>query len=406
MRDMSSKLRQLGRFLAYVFRRFDQDHCLQIASSLTFTTLLAVVPLITIMLTLMSAFPVFSGLGEHIREFLIANMLPEKAGNIVSGYIEEFTGRAGHLTTVGTAVLAVTAFMMMFTMEHAFNSIWRVSRVRPVVQRILVYWAALTLGPVLIGASLSITSYLVGASLGLTRETPLAGTAILWLVPFALTWSAFTLLYYVVPNRTVEPRHAMAGGLVAAFVFEVMKRSFALYIAQIPSYTLVYGAFAVIPIFLLWIYFSWVVVVIGALITALAPDFRVLRDSAGQPAIGFRDALATLLVLARAQQVPGLLDLRSVARAASLTVDQAEQLLERMAARGWVARSGGDRYAMVCDKERLLVGDVYREFVLDGKGTSGRPYSEALEGVMKQFAARADETLNLPLGRLLEGETA
>ena len=403
---MSSKLRQLGRFLAHLFRRFNQDRCLQIASSLTFTTLLALVPLVTIMLTLLSAFPVFSGLGEQIHAFLLANMLPDKAGRVVSGYIEQFTGRAGRLTALGTVFLAVTAFLMMFTIEHAFNSIWRVSRPRPVAQRILVYWAALTLGPVLIGASLSITSYLVGASLGLTREAPLAGPAILWLVPFVLTWAAFTLLYYVVPNRAVNPRHALAGGLVAAFVFELMKRSFAFYVAQIPTYALVYGAFAVIPIFLLWVYFSWMVIVIGALITALAPDFAVLRDTAGHAAVGFRDALATLLVLARAQQGPGLLDLRSVARAASLTVDQAERLLERMAARGWVARSGGERYAMVCDKERLLVGDVYREFVLDGTGMSSRPYGGALESVMQQFAARADETLNLPLGRLLEGETA
>ena len=404
---MSSKLRQLGRFLSHLFRRFNQDRCLQIASSLTFTTLLALVPLVTIMLTLLSAFPVFSGLGEQIHAFLLANMLPDKAGRVVSGYIEQFTGRAGRLTALGTVFLAVTAFLMMFTIEHAFNSIWRVSRPRPVAQRILVYWAALTLGPVLIGASLSITSYLVGASLGLTRETPLAGTVILWLVPFVLTWAAFTLLYYVVPNRVVKPRHALAGGLVAAFVFELMKRSFAFYVAQIPTYTLVYGAFAVIPIFLLWIYFSWMVIVIGALITALAPDFAVLGNATERASgVSFRDALATLLVLARAQRGSEVLDLRRIARGTSLTVDQAEQLLERLAARGWVARSGGERYAMVCDKDRLLLADVYRELVPDGKLVQGRAHSEALDQLMAQFAVRMDEALSLPLGRLLEGETA
>jgi len=403
---MSSKLRQLGRFLAHLFRRFNQDRCLQIASSLTFTTLLALVPLVTVMLTLLSVFPAFSGLGEEIHAFLLANMLPEKAGKVVSGYIEQFTGRAGRLTAFDTAFLAVTAFMMMFTIEHAFNSIWRVSRPRPVAQRILVYWSALTLGPVLIGASLSITSYLVGASLGLTRDTPLAGTAILWLVPFVLTWAAFTLLYYVVPNRAVKPRHALVGGLVAAFVFEIMKRSFASYVAQFPTYALVYGAFAVIPIFLLWIYFSWVVIVIGALITALAPDFAVLGNATERASgVGFRDALATLMVLARAQRGPDLLDLRKIARGASLTVDQAEQLLERMAARGWVARSGGERYAMVCDKDRLLLVDVYREFVPEGK-LLPVGHGEALDHVMTQFALRRDEALSLPLGRLLEGETA
>src|SRR3989441_1975336 len=188
-------LRQLGRFLAHVFRRFNQDRCLQIASSLTFTTLLALVPLVTITLGLMAAFPVFSGLGEHIHAFLLANMLPEKAGKVVTAYIEQFSGQAGRLTALGTALLAVTAFLVMFTIERAFNSIWRVSRPRPVGQRILVYWATLTLGPVLIGASLSMTSYIVSASLGLSRQIPFVGSAILGFVPFVLTCAAFTLLY-------------------------------------------------------------------------------------------------------------------------------------------------------------------------------------------------------------------
>src|SRR5260370_27389702 len=196
---MPFPLRQLGRFLAHVFRRFNEDRCLQIACVLTCPTLLALVPLVPITLALMAAFPLFSGPGEHIHAFLLANMLPEKAGKVVTGYIEQFSGQAGRLTALGTAVLAAAAFMMMFTIEHAFNSIWRVSRPRPVAQRILVYWAALTLGPVLIGASLSITSYLFGASLGLTRDAPLAGTAILWFVPFVLNLAAFTLLYYLLP---------------------------------------------------------------------------------------------------------------------------------------------------------------------------------------------------------------
>jgi len=400
-------LRQLGRFLAHVFRRFNQDRCLQIASSLTFTTLLALVPLVTITLGLMAAFPVFSGLGEHIHAFLLANMLPEKAGKVVTGYIEQFSGQAGRLTALGTALLAVTAFLMMFTIERAFNSIWRVSRPRPVGQRILVYWATLTLGPVLIGASLSMTSYIVSASLGLSRQIPFVGSAILGFVPFVLTCAAFTLLYYVVPNRAVRPRHALIGGLVAGLAFEIMKRSFALYIAKFPTYTLVYGAFAVIPIFLLWIYLSWVVIVLGALITALAPDFAVLREVARRPSgSDFAEALALLLVLARAQQTPELLGMGQIAERAALTGDRTESHLERMVARGWVTKSASRHYGLVCDTERLLVAEVYREFVLDGKAGSGAERSKALRTLLEQFAARADEALNLSLKRLLESESA
>ena len=403
---MTQALRRLGRFLLHVARRFDEVRCLQIASSLTFTTLLALVPLVTIALTLMSAFPVFSGLGEQIHRFLLANMLPEAAGKVVTGYIKQFSGRTGRLTALGTAVLAVTAFMMMFTIERGFNSIWRVSRTRPVVQRVLIYWATLTLSPVLIGASLSITSYIISTSLGYARQVPLAGAAIIGLAPLVLTCAAFTFLYYVVPNRAVRLRHALLGGFVAALAFEIMKRGFALYIAKFPTYTLVYGAFAVIPIFLLWVYFSWVVVVIGALIAALAPDFAVLRDAGGPSRAGIGDVLEVLLILARAQQGPELLELRQIARRASLAGDQAEAILQRMVARGWAARSTGDRYGLVCDTERLLMAEVYREFVLDGKGLSGAARSEAVRAFLERFAGRADDALNLPLKRLLESGAA
>lgn len=397
--------RQLGLFFLHLIRRFNQDRCLQIASSLTFTTLLALVPLATIVLTLISAFPIFSGLGEQIRSFLLANMLPEAAGNVVATYVEQFSARAGRLTALGTVVLVVTALMMMFTIERAFNSIWRVLRGRSMAQRILIYWAVLTLGPILIGASLTMTSYLVGVSLGLSRRNVFGEAAVLGIVPFLLTCTAFTLLYLVVPNRAVRPRHALLGGVVAALAFELMKRGFAVYVAQIPTYTFVYGAFAVVPIFLLWIYFSWVVIVVGALITALAPDFFVLRGAAGpRPGAEFGEALALLLVLGRAQQTPELLDLRQIARRASLTGDRAELLLERMTARGWVSRAPRDRFGLVCDTGRLMLADVYREFVADVTKQPANEQSELLKKFLERFSVRANETLNQPLRRLLEAE--
>jgi membrane protein len=404
---MPDALRNLGYFLLHVMQRFNQDRCFQIASSLTFTTLLALVPLVTIVIALVSAVPFFSGLGEQIHAFLLANMLPEKAGAVVSQYIEQFSVQAGRLTALGTGVLVVTAVLMMLTIERAFNSIWRISRARPLVQRILMYWAILTLGPLLMGTSLSITSYVVSTSVGLAEQIPHAGTAILRLAPFVLTCAAFTLLYYVVPNRAVRPGHALLGGFIAAIAFEMMKRGFALYIANFPTYALVYGTFAVIPIFLLWVYFSWLVIVLGALIVALAPDFAVLRDAAKRPFVsGLADPLSLLLVLARAQRGPELLGLRQIAQRASLTGDRAEALLGRMVARGWVARSSGDRYGLVYDPERLLVSEVYREFILDGGKVPGTGRAEALRSFLEQFTTRTEEELNLPLKRLLEGDTA
>ena len=404
---MQPALRQVGLFVTHVSRRFVQDRCLQLASSLTFTTLLALVPLVTIALTLVSAFPVFSGLGEQIRSFLLANMLPETAGKVVAGYIEQFSGRAGRLTALGTAALALTAFMLMFTIERAFNSIWRVSQARPVVRRILIYWVVLTLGPVMMGASLSITSYIVGASLGFARQFPVAVAVLFWLVPFVITCAAFTLLYYVVPNRAIRLRHAFAGGIVAGLAFEIMKRGFAVYIARFPTYTLVYGAFAAIPIFLLWIYFSWVVIVIGALITALAPDFAVLRNGARhRSGAGFREALGLLLVLARAQRGPELLRAADIARRASLTGDEVATILRRAVALGWVARTGADRYGLVWDPDKFLVARIYGEFFPGGARPESAETSAAVKTLLDRLAAQVDEILTVPLKRLLDDEAA
>jgi membrane protein len=397
--------RQLSRFLVHLVRRFSQDRCLQIASSLTFTTLLALVPLVTIALTLISAFPIFSGLGEQIRSFLLANMLPEAAGKVVATYVEQFSVRAGRLTALGTAVLVVTALMMMFTIERAFNSIWRVLRGRSMVQRVLIYWAVLTLGPILIGASLTMTSYLVGASLGMAQRVPFGAVSLLGVIPAVLTSAAFTLLYLIVPNRAVKPRHALVGGIAAALAFELMKRGFATYITHIPTYTFVYGAFAAFPIFLLWIYFSWVVIVVGALITALAPDFFVLRGSAkAGPGAEFGEAVSLLIVLAKAQQVPELLDLGQIANRASLTGDRAELVLERMATRGWVSRAPRDRFGLVCDTERLTLADIYLEFVADITKQPARDQSKLLKSSVEKFSTSVIETLRLPLRRLLDAD--
>jgi len=304
-------------------------------------------------------------------------------------------------------VLAVTAFLMMFTIERAFNSIWRVPQARPAVRRFLIYWAVLTFGPVLMGASLSITSYIVGASLGFARQFPGADAAVFGLVPFVLTCAALTLLYYLVPNRAIRPRHALAGGIVAGLAFEVMKRGFAVYIAKFPTYTLVYGAFAAIPIFLLWIYFSWAVVIVGALIVALAPDFSVLRSGAkDESAAGFSGAMNLLLVLARAQQVAELPNLGQIARRALLTGDEAQGLILRMLGRGWVTRAAGDRYGLVCDADKFLVAEVYREFALGRARSGGAGDNQAVNALLDEFAARADDVLNLSLQQLLESQTA
>ncbi|MDB5902041.1 MAG: rane protein, partial [Betaproteobacteria bacterium] len=246
---------------------------MQIASSLTFTSLLSIVPMVTVAVTVIAAFPVFGDLTAALQTFILQNMMPASAESIAT-YTQQFSTNAGKLTAVGIAFLVVTSIMLLLTIDRAFNDIWRVKRSRPVVQRVLVYWTLITIGPVLIGASLTLTSWLVGQAVGLVRGLPGASVALLSVVPVALTSVALALLYIAMPNRRIATRDAVIGGLIGGIAFELMKRGFALYVSYFPTYTLVYGAFATVPVFLLWIYLSWLVVIFGAVVVAALPEWR------------------------------------------------------------------------------------------------------------------------------------
>ena len=245
----SRKMPSLIAFACLAWRRFREERCLQIASSLTFATLLAIVPIITVAVTLIPAFPVFRELLQYIERFLVRHMLPESA-TALAVYVEQFAENAARLTAAGVAVLFVTAVIVLLTIDRAFNQIWRVPRPRGVVQRVFIYWALLTVGPPLIGASLWRTSWLVSQSLGLVKDLPLAGEVMLDVVPVLLTAAAFTLAYLTVPNRRVLTRDAFAGGLLAALAFEGMKHGFAAYIAHFPTHTVIYGAFVLFSVVL------------------------------------------------------------------------------------------------------------------------------------------------------------
>jgi membrane protein len=258
------------------WRRFQEERCPQIAASLAFTTMLAIVPVITVALTAISAFPVFRELLQYVERFLVRIMLPESAA-VVAGYAAQFAENAARLTTLGIALIFVTAVLVLLTIDRAFNQIWRVPRPRGLVPRLVVYWALLTVGPPLIGASLALTSWLVSQSLGMVKGMPRAAEMMLDVVPVLLTAFAFTLAYIAIPNRRVRVRDALTGGVGAAVAFEATKHGFAFFIAQVPTYKLVYGAFASVPIFLLWIYLSWVVVLLGAVTAAVMPEWRERR---------------------------------------------------------------------------------------------------------------------------------
>src|SRR4030095_9936551 len=228
-----------------------------------------------------------------------------------------------------------------------------------------MYWAVITLAPILIGGSLSMTSFAVGASFGWLRLSIVAD-AVLALLPFVFTCMALTLLYAVVPNRYVPLRDAMVGGVLAGIAFELAKRGFAVYIGRFPTYSLIYGAFATIPIFLVWLYLLWVVVLAGATLTAMLPAYRYAE---GKPLPGrdFMDALLVFSVLARAQKTGGTVRLRQISKQLRLMPHRCEAVLERAARLGWPARTDKDGWVLARDAALLPVAAIYKAFAFDAE---------------------------------------
>jgi membrane protein len=372
-------------FCAAIVRRFREERALQTAGSLTFTTLLSLAPLLAVILAIASAFPAFESGIAALRVFVLKNALPETPG--VQGLVEQlnsFSRNAGRLTAIGLAAFAVTAIMLMRTIDNTINRVFRVQRLRTVLQNVLMYWALLTLWPLLIGASLSITSYAVGASLGfLHPDGPLS--LLFRLLPFVLTCAALILLYGIVPARRVDWKHAVIGGIVAGVAFELAKRGFALYLARVPTFRLVYGAFATIPVFLLWLYLSWVVVICGAIFTALLPGWRARSDYDRAPGEQLADAAGALAILARAHAEGRLMKLNAIAAELRVLPYRVEQVLEQAARLRWTARVGTDRWVLSRDPEAIPLDLIYRTFVYDPKavgiseddlGLSLRDYAE------------------------------
>ncbi len=338
-------------------RRFAQDRLGLTAGSLTFTTLVALVPLATVALALFSAFPIFAAFQVALEKHFLHTLVPESIARPVLRSLTQFAGNARAIGGVGLLLLAATALALMLTIDRTLNRIWRVRRPRPLAQRVLVYWAALTLGPLALGVSLSVTSYAASASRGLVSALPGGFGALFAVVQFALLGAAMAGLFHFVPNAPVRWRHAWAGGLFVAAAFELAKDLLGWYLQAIPTYAVIYGAFATLPILLLWIYLGWVIVLLGAVIAAYAPSLSMhLAIRPDTPGRRFELALLVLGALAQARGA-GAGGLALSTLAARLRTDplQIDAVLEQLIALDWVARleeEGEPRHALLCDPAR------------------------------------------------------
>jgi membrane protein len=261
-------------------RRARQERLPQMAGSLTFTTLLSIVPLLAVSLAVFTRFPIFSRFEVALEELLLKSLFPADIARTVLNYLHLFAANAGDLTLVGSGFLLVTAVAMLLTVENAFNQIWNVKRARPLLKRVGLYVLVLAVGPPVLGLSLWAASYVLGVSMGLIGPLPPSAKFVLTLGPVALSWVALTCLFHHVPNTSVRWREAIVGGLVASVALELGKRGFASYLVKVPTYKAVYGTFAVFPVFLLWVYFSWLVTLGAALVVANLTRGATLRPAA------------------------------------------------------------------------------------------------------------------------------
>ena len=396
-------------FTRYFFRQFFQQRGMQIAASLAYTTLLSLVPLVTVMVTFLGGLPMFDRVNDAIQTFIFSNFVPN-FGDTIRTYLSTFSSKASQLTITGMALLFVIALMLMNTIDAALNTIWHVQNRRGPVARFLIYWAVITLGPLLLGVGLLSTSYLlslpmlsdVGGGYGLKAH-------ILSWLPFLTTSVAFTLLYVLIPNCFVLRRHALAGGVAGAVLFELAKYGFGVYVSQVPTHE-IYGAIAVIPIFLIWIYLSWVIVLLGAHITFCLSAFRVAQEKAGrkQEDWDFIEVFRIVALLWRMQREGRSLAFNAM-RKHGIQIPQYHfnEIMEVLQRERWVESNSQGAWLLSRDLDDVTVQDlrrvIPRPLPLSIPDKAVIPELQGLYAVLREYLQQSRHSLAVPLSQVLHG---
>jgi len=365
MRDGNQRFEidRLTGFTGYAWERFAIDRCWRMAAGLSYTSLLAVVPLTAIAFSMLAAFPVFEGVREQFQDAVFANFLPQSA-EAMRSYFDQFIQNTTTLSALGIIGLAATAILLLGTIEADFNAIFRVNQPRPLIPRLLVFWAMITLGPLVAGASFSLTTYLfiAGEWLGLNVLAGPLGWIGLF-VPTLLIIIGLSAFYIVIPNRHVSRKAALTGGVLAGILFALLRKGFGWYVSTFPTYQNVYGALSVVPIFLIWMYLSWSVVLLGAVVTTTLGEWQRAggrapsRDRIG--ASRLNDALAVLRILTYASLMGHSTRRTELLRQTALAEDRVDGILAVLHGSEFVQPTSDDGWVLSRDMNHTTLFDLF-----------------------------------------------
>jgi membrane protein len=352
--------------------RFKEDHLGLTASSLTFTTIISIVPLFTVALAIFSVFPMFAKMQVGLQQLLVDSLIPDNIARQVLNYLGQFATKASKIGWVGAAAFLVSALMLILTIDGKLNEIWRVRKTRHLARRVIVYWTLLTLGPLLLGLSLTFSSYVLSASKGWVSVLPGSVKVLLDIVEFVAVAGGLASVYRFVPNTQVRWSHALLGGLFTAVGLELAKRVLAWYLATVPTFSAVYGAFATVPILLIWIYVAWVIVLLGAVVAAYLPSLQSgIARRGDTPGWNFQLAIEILQTLSKAED-----DLKSGKNLATLSKDlrvddlQLESPLQTLISLDWLGKldenpdGQGARYVLLIDPAKTLLAPLNERLLL------------------------------------------
>lgn len=400
----SALLGNSWHFVQLVWNRFNSHNARQHAVSLTYTTLLSLVPLFTIVFAILAAFPIADKMGLAIQDFVFQNFIPT-AGEVIQEHLNSFTANAAGLSGISFAFLVLVAFLMMRDIDRSLNTIWESRNRRSVVSNFLIYWALLTLGPILLAISFAISSYLVSLPLWQEAEQALGlRRRLIGVTPVIFSAVAFMLMYLIIPNRAVRIRDAFIGAVFAAILFEIAKRGFALYVTTFPTYVAIYGAVAIVPIFLIWVYLSWIIFLLGAEVAHCLDLFRHRSRCVTGEQHAVAELLSLLAILQQAQQAGqpmtlakfGSSDLQSLGR------ERIDQWLLQLTEEHLVVQTEQGEWVLTRDLQTLSLHELLLRLHLpvnalaEDSGTC-LVASDKLD----QLRQRLQQDLNVPVGELL-----